>query len=410
MKIVQVNTVCGSGSVGRIVVDLYQIAEKAGMECLAAYGRGSAPSGMNAYLIGNRPDFYCHVMRNFFKGESGFGSRKTTARFIEWLNTENPDVIHLHNIHGFYLQVEELFAYLKETNRKVVWTLHDCWAFTGHCAYFDYADCDKWKSGCQDCAQHVKAYPYAIFKDNSKQAYYNKKAAFTGVKHLTIVTPSRWLAQLVKQSFLGEYPVKVIPNGIDLTQFKPTELTMAESAADKKIVLGVANIWEPRKGLDYFEKLAESLPDNYQIMIVGVNAAQKRRLAHKYRSDRLWAMERTANVEALAALYTRADVYVNLTLEDNFPTTNLEALACGTPVVTFDTGGSCESLDDSCGRVVPKRDMDKLVSAIRQLAEADKPIEACIQRAQSFDKEKRFGEYLQLYHQGENGGNESAMV
>ena len=397
MKIVQVNTVCGSGSVGRIVVDLYKTAEEAGHVSLAAYGRGSAPEGIEGYLIGNKADFYCHVLRNFFKGESGFGSGKVTERFLSWLEEQKPDLIHLHNIHGFYLQVEKLFDYLKKSGIPVVWTLHDCWPFTGHCAYFDYAGCDKWKTGCYHCMQHVKAYPYAIFKDNSKEAYLDKKKAFCGVKNLTIVTPSKWLAKLVEQSFLGEYPVRVIPNGIDLSAFHPMEETETDSS--KKIVLGVANIWEARKGLGYFEQLAEILPEEYQIVLVGLNNSQKKALEKKYDTGRLMPLTRTGSVKELAALYTRADVYVNLTLEDNFPTTNLEALACGTPVVTFDTGGSPEALQKDCGFVVTKGDLEGVARAITTLTQKQKPVEACLARALDFDKKKRFQEYLELYKQ-----------
>lgn len=399
MKIVQVNTVCGSGSVGRIVVDLYKIAEDAGMECLAAYGRGTAPAGISGYLIGSRTDFYCHVLRNFFRGESGFGSKGATERFIKWLKTQKPDVIHLHNIHGFYLQVERLFAYLKETEVKVIWTLHDCWPFTGHCAYFDYAGCGKWKEGCHHCAQHVRAYPYAIFRDNSKQAYLDKKRAFTGVKNLIVVTPSEWLERLVKQSFLREYDVRVIPNGIDLSVFKPTEYQGNLILPDKRVVLGVANVWEARKGLPYFEKLAEKLPSEYQLVLVGLSAKQQKTLAGKYKRERLVPLTRTKDAVELAALYTKADVYVNLTLEDNFPTTNLEALACGTPVVTFDTGGSPEALHAGCGRIVPQKDVERVMEAVKELVRGRKPVEECQRQALLYGKEKRFEEYLALYRE-----------
>lgn len=397
MKIVQVNTVCGTGSVGRIVVDLYKTSQARDYKCYVAYGRGSAPADIEGYLIGNKKDFYFHVLRNFFRGESGFGSKNVTKRFLAWLDEVKPDVIHLHNIHGFYLQVEDLFAYLKKREVKVIWTLHDCWPFTGHCAYFDYAQCDKWKDGCHHCKQHRKAYPYAIFKDNSKKAYLNKKSAFLGVKDLTIVTPSEWLKEIVKQSFLGEYPVVVIPNGIDLKQFCPTEYTGDLISKEKKIVLGVANIWETRKGLSYFEKLVNTLPKEYQIVLVGVSKAQKKQLSSKYPQDRMVLIERTSNVSELAAIYTRADVYVNFTLEDNFPTTNLEALACGTPVVTFDTGGSKESLDESCGVVVPKHDFDTAVAGIKEVCEGTPKKRECLARAAMYAKEVRFAEYMDLY-------------
>lgn len=410
LKILQVNTVCGSGSVGRIVVDLYKIIEEAGGMPLVSYGRGLAPEGIQGFLIGNKPDFYRHVLRNFFCGESGFGSEKVTRKFIAWLKQEKPDVIHLHNIHGFYLQVELLFAYLKEAGIPVVWTLHDCWPFTGHCAYFDYVECSKWKTGCRDCEQHAKSYPYAIFKDNSIESYHRKRAAFCGVPNLWIVTPSKWLAELVRQSFLKEYPVEVIPNGIDLTQFKPTVSEqlmehfkpLSEIGVEKKVILGVANIWEARKGLTYFERLAKELPENYQIVLVGVSQKQQKALQKQFGSERFLALIRTENTKQLAALYTRADLYVNATLEDNFPTTNLEALACKTPVLTFETGGSGESLNEQCGKCVPKGDFEALKEAVLSMnavkEQQQKQIrKACLVQAEKYDKQKRFKTYLQLY-------------
>ncbi|MBE5870287.1 MAG: glycosyltransferase [Lachnospiraceae bacterium] len=404
MKIIQVNTVCGRGSVGRIVVDLYKTIQKAGDIPVAAYGRGDAPADVNGFLIGNKADFYMHVLRNFFLGESGFGSKGVTDRFVAWLKEQKPDVIHLHNIHGFYLQTERLFAYLKEAHIPVVWTFHDCWPFTGHCAYFDHVSCDKWKTGCHDCIQHARAYPYALFCDNSKQSFLRKKEAFCGVEDLRIVTPSRWLAGLVRQSFLQEYPVQVIPNGIDLDQFRPTEFakerglpgqTDIDQAA--KLLLGVANVWEQRKGLSCFKELAKRLPDGWRILLVGVNEKQQRELKKEFPSRSIIGIGRTENVKELAALYTRADVYVNLTLEDNFPTTNLEALACGTPVITFDTGGSRESLNDACGYVVPKGDLDAVLEALESSLQKPKPVQACLKRAEDFDKKKCFKAYLTLY-------------
>lgn len=397
IKILQVNTVCGKGSVGRIMVELYKLSEKQGFSPLIAYGRDEADAALNTYKIGTRSDFYRHVLRNFFLGESGFGSKNQTREFIQWIETQKPDLIHLHNIHGFYLQIEELFAYLKKANLPVVWTLHDCWPFTGHCAFFDYIECDKYKTGCHDCGIHRSAYPYALFKDNSKNAYQNKKQAFCGVKKLTIVTPSNWLKEVVGQSFLKDYPVQVIYNGIDLEAFAPLNQVVEGMMPDKKIILGVANVWEKRKGLVYFEQLANRLPKEYQIVLVGLSDKQRQVLSKKYTKDRLLPLGRTNGVKELAALYGAADLYVNATLEDNFPTTNLEALACGTPVLTFDTGGSKESLDETCGRWVKKGDMDELIGEILSMTKHPKRQEACRKKALEFDAKKRFEEYIDLY-------------
>ena len=210
MKVLQINTVCGSGSVGRITVDIVQALEEEGSEGLIAFGRRTAPENVPAYKFGTDLDMGFHVLHTFFKGEHGFASQKQTVKLIQRIKEYNPDIIHLHNIHGFYLDVEQLFEYLKYARKPVVWTLHDCWSFTGHCAHFDYIGCMKWKTGCEDCPQYRKVYPYALFRDNSRENYQRKKEAFTKVPDMTIVTPSAWLAHFVKESYLGKYPVQSV--------------------------------------------------------------------------------------------------------------------------------------------------------------------------------------------------------
>ena len=392
MKIAQINTVCGNGSVGRITVDIYHALQKNGHEGKIYYGRRTAPENVNTEKIGSNLDMGIHVLSTFFTGTHGFNSHAQTKQLIESLKAYDPDLIHMHNIHGFYLDVEELFVYLKVCGKPVVWTLHDCWSFTGHCAYFDFVGCDKWKVECKNCPQYRNSYPYALFKDGSKVNYARKKAAFQGVKGLTIVTPSKWLGDLVKESYLQEYLVKVIPNGIDLEKFVPQETKQR----DKHLILGVANVWDRRKGLDYFKELHKRLdPDKYEIAVVGVNKKQIKELPQG-----MIGIEHTQNVEELMQLYSEASVFANPTLEDNFPTTNLEALACGTPVVTFATGGSVESIDETCGRIVPQRDVDALYEAVTELCEnVEKMRGACRERALLYNKYNRFGEYLNLYEE-----------
>lgn len=408
MKIVLVNTISGATSTGRICVDLYQTACEHGHEPYIACGRGKQPAGIEGYLIGNQLDFAGHVMKNFVQGKAGFGSGHVTRKFLKWLDEVKPDIIHLHNIHGFYLQVEYLFEYLKKHDDiAVVWTLHDCWSFTGHCAYFDYIKCEKWRGdaeGCHDCPVHKTSYPYAIFKDNTIWNYAKKKQVFTGVKNLTIVTPSQWMAKLVSQSYLKEYKTVVIPNGINLDSFRPLS-EQQQKKRDRqyqgykhRTILGVANRWEERKGLSYFEQLAQRLPSNYTIELVGLNKVQTKQMKDKYPTGKLIPIDRTANVELLAAVYRTADVFVNPTLEDNFPTTNLEALACGTPVITFATGGSGESVDETCGIIVPQGDIDALEKAVIRVCE-EKPFSHadCRKRSLLFDRQERYLDYLKLY-------------
>lgn len=394
MKIAQINTVTGTGSIGKIMIGIYRVAKHYGEEPVIYYGRGKAPDGINAIKTASYAGVIRHVLRGLLLGNSGFGSKRDTMRLIRILEQEKPDVIHLHNIHGFYLNVELFFQYLKKQNIPVVWTLHDCWPFTGHCAYFDFVGCQKWKKECYRCVQKRSAYPYSLIFDRSKENFLRKKELFTGVKNLHIVTPSHWLSELVKDSFLSEYPVSVIPNGIDLNQFRPMK-----TEANTRIILGVANIWEKRKGLIYFEKLSKLLKENETIFLVGVSKKQQKDLRKKERlgelpTGKIKSIQRTENQQQLAELYSKAYVYVNTTMEDNFPTTNLEALACGTPVITFDTGGSPESVESDCGIVVPQKDVSALYRAISTIRPDAK---ACRCRAQMFSAQDRFGDYVSLY-------------
>lgn len=392
MKIVQINTVYGTGSTGKIMASLHQLAQKYGFDMYAAYGRGSATVDIREYKIGNRSDFFQHVLINFFLGKSGFGSKAVTRRFLRWLDTIQPDLIHLHNIHGFYIHVGMLFEHIKRHHIPVIWTLHDCWPMTGQCAHFDYAGCSKWKTACHHCPIYRSNYPYSLFKDNSKYNYILKKKAFTDVSDMTVVTPSRWLADIVSQSFLKNYPVKVIPNGINLDLFKPSHVS-----SDSRIILGVANVWTNTKGLNYFLKLSEMLDSTYHIVLIGLSKKQQSQIHSSY-GKRITCITRTSSQSELVTWYQRAYVYVNPTLEDNFPTTNLEALACGTPVITFNTGGSPESLTDKCGIIVEKGNIGQLKEAILSLEHhTNITSSSCREQALHFSQESIFQGYLDLY-------------
>lgn len=392
MKIVQINTVYETGSTGKIMASLYQIAHAEGYEAYVAYGRGNTPADVHEYKIGNRLDFFMHVLINFFLGKSGFGSGIVTRRFLRWLNKVQPDLLHLHNLHGFYIHVGMLFKYIKSHNIPVIWTFHDCWSMTGQCAHFDYAECPKWKTACHHCPIYRSDYPYSLFKDNSRKNYVLKREAFTNVPSMTIVTPSEWLADIVKQSFLKDYPVKIIPNGIDLDLFKP-----AQASCESRIILGVANVWSHTKGLNYLLQLSEMLDAPYHVALIGLNKKQQAQIQASY-GNRITGIMRTSSQTELATWYQRAYVYVNPTLEDNFPTTNLEALACGTPVITFNTGGSPESLTDKCGIVVEKGNVQQLKEAILSLEyRTEITSSSCREQALKFNQDANFREYLKLY-------------
>lgn len=241
------------------------------------------------------------------------------------------------------------------------WTLHDCWAFTGHCSHFDFVGCEKWKTGCHHCPQK-KNYPKSLFLDQSKRNWEEKKRLFTSISNMTIVTPSHWLAGLVNESFLSKYPVKVIHNGIDLEVFKPTQTTWKrDHGITKPVVLACSFDWNERKGYNDVLKLAELLPE-YQFVVVGISEKQVKTLP-RY----IIGIQRTDSVQELVKIYSIADVFINTTYEDNYPTVNLEAIACGTPVITYDTGGSQETIKDSfLGSTVPKGDISSMLEMIQK--------------------------------------------
>ncbi len=406
MKVLLVNTVCGTGSVGRLVVGLYRALNEEGYQCMVAYGRGNTPKNINGYRIGSDRDMYVHGVMSRITDRHGFYSTVATKKLIKFIEEYDPDIIHLHNVHGYYLNISVLFSYLRSCDKRIIWTLHDCWSFTGHCSHFEYIGCSKWMKGCFECEQLCE-YPKSLLLDSSKKNYIDKYQLFTGIKNLTIVTPSEWLADKVKNSFLREYPIEVIPTGIDFKQFHPYDefasndnivLRLKNNLGlhNKRILLGVANPWRERKGFNEFAALAKALGDKYTIILVGLKDKQFEELP-----DSIIGIKKTDSVEELAALYSMADIYVNLTLEDTFPTTNLEALACGTPVITYRTGGSPESIDDSCGIVVEKNSIEGVVAAVEQIIKDKGHLytkEMCLRKASAYSKEQRFNEYIQYVY------------
>ena len=358
-----INVTCGTGSTGRICTDIAVALENRGHNVKIAYGRDSVPDKYKKYAIriGNDMDVKLHVLKARLVDGMGFGSRKATERFIEWVKKYNPDVIHLHNIHGYYINIEVLFKYLNSCKKRVIWTLHDCWSFTGHCAYFDYVGCNRWKNGCFCCPQK-KEYPARIGIDQSKHNYRIKKKLFLHMENMIFVTPSNWLANLLKDSFLEKYPVQVINNGINTSLFKPTVSNIRkkyEIRDDVIVVLGVASVWDKRKGLEDFEELAEILDENYKIVLIGLTKMQIGQIP-----EAILGIERTESIQELVNWYSTADVFVNPTYEDNYPTTNVEAISCGTPIVTYNTGGSSEIAHQFGGRVLDNKNARAIAEAI----------------------------------------------
>ena len=398
MIIFEINSV-PYGSTGRI---MFQIAETVQKQGGVAYTSSSytKPRGENFpdtyYRIGGVFGKTEHIVLAKLTGRHGCYSHLATHKLIQKIKHVRPDIIHLHNIHGWYLNWKMLFDYFKQAKIPVVWTLHDCWSFTGHCPHFMAIQCDKWETGCYACPLY-KSYPGSFFDDSEKQ-FALKKACFTGVPNLTIVTPSLWLANLVKKSYLKDYDVEVINNGIDLTKFKPTASNFRKKCGleGKVVILGVAFNWTQKKGINDFKRLAKELGEEYAIVLVGGMADTS--IGEKPLG--IVSIACTQCQEELAEIYTAADIFVNPTLEDNFPTVNIEALACGTPVVTYQTGGSPESITEDCGRVVSYGDYDELKRTILEMRDMKKSMQNnCLKRAKLYGQGMAYKKYVELYRQ-----------
>ena len=393
------------GSTGRIAEEIGELAVANGWDSYIAFGRYKA-FGKNGNLskskiikIGGDLSNYLHVLYTRALDMHGLASDRATKKFIKKIEEIQPDLIHIHNLHGYYINYELLFQYLNSKSIPVVWTLHDCWTFTGHCSHFSYINCEKWKTECNNCPQK-NAYPASFLHDRSRMNFQNKKTAFNSLANITFIPVSYWLGDLHKRSFLSSYPMKVIQNGVDLNVFNISEkesLKAKYNITGDFIILGVANIWNATKGLSGFIELNEVLGPSQQIFLVGLSKKQIASLPQN-----MIGIERTENVADLADLYSFADVYVNLTLEDTFPTTNIESLACGTPVITYRTGGSIEAISSETGFIVSQGDIAGLKQSIEKIQAGDKKYFQvhCRQRAiDFFNKNDRFMEYVNLYHE-----------
>lgn len=390
MRILQINSVCGVGSTGRITTDLYKVLEEQGHECLIAYGRGTAPEGINSYKIGTNIDNYLHVARTRLLDQHGYGSKKATVELVKKIKEYNPDIIHLHNLHGYYLNLEVLFNYLAESNKPVVWTLHDCWAFTGHCSHFDYIGCEKWKKSCFNCEQK-REYPFSFF-DFSNRNYEKKKKLFTSIKNMTIITVSEWLASKVKQSFLASYPIKVVPNGIDLDIFHPSKSDFRKkyNIENKIIILSVASVWTKRKGLEYINRLAQKVSKDYQVVVVGLTDTQIKNV-----SSNIIAINKIENPKDLAKWYSVANIFINPSLEETMGLVTVEAMACGTPVIVSNSTALPEVINENCGIIIEKNELNNLEKYINNFMSYFRT--DCINHAQNYDKRLAYQEYLNLY-------------
>lgn len=391
MRVLFVNLVYGVGSTGKIIADIADLLRRGGSDVRILYGTGADPSDADARRTAGRLEYYAHNALSRLTDHAGLYSRAATRRMIREIKTFQPDLIHLHTLHGFYVNYEMLFHFLKGAGIPVVWTLHDCWSFTGHCTHFSQIKCTQWQTECHDC-RLLRRYPHCYGKGDVRRNFRRKKDAFTRVKNLVITTPSQWLAGQVALSFLQDYPRVVIPNGIDRTVFRPqaSDLRKRYHLEDKKIVLGVASTWSAQKGLPDLLALAERLGADYQVVLIGLTAQQ---LTHV--PPNVLGLPRTANQMELAQWYTAADVFVNPTYEETFGLTTVEAQSCGAPAAVYETDGCPETLVTGDSVLVAQGDLDGLERAVRGIVRCGTRVAPC--ETERFDKERIYGEYIWLY-------------
>lgn len=401
--LLQINPVLrGSTSTGRIMQEIGDLALRNGWESCIAYGRGRdglLPCHSRTIPVGSRWSTLWHGLQTRLFDRHGLASTEATRRFVREIERIRPDVIHIHNLHGYFLDYRVLFDFLSQSGTPVVWTVHDCWLYTGHCYYYSYAGCDRWQTECHDCPQR-RAFPASWLVDRSRQNFRDKRASFTSLRkgQLTIVPVSEWIRTEMSRSFLRECDFRVIHNGIDTEIFDicaPQTARARYGLGDKHLLLGVASIWSHEKGLDDFIRMAQLLADDELIVLVGIKPSERRRLP-----PNIVGIARTENVRELAELYSAADAFLNPTWQDNYPTVNLEAIACGTPVVTYRTGGSVEAVTPLTGRVVAQGDVAGMLHEAREIRRRGKAYYQPLCRShalRSFNKEDRYRDYLHLY-------------
>ena len=398
-KLLQINITANWGSHGKIAEDIGALTIENGWDSHIAYGRRSNESKSQLYHIGNMADEYLHGIVSRIFDNHGLMSVGATKKLIDYIRQINPDIIHLHNIHGYYLNYPLLFEYLSKYGKPVVWTLHDCWTFTGHCAHYMFANCEKWKTECNNCPL-LSNYPASMLFDRSKKNFQQKKQSFLSVDNLTLVPVSKWLEGELRQSFFKTKNIHLIQNGIDVQRFTPIGqkdniLAKYGIPQNKKVILGVASNWY-RKGLDDFIAIRHMLPNDYHIILVGLSKKDKKKLPNN-----IIGIMRTENIDELVALYSACDVFFNPTWEDNFPTTNLEAMACGTPVITYNTGGSPEVITPETGIVIERGDLQSAVNAIKQVCiKGEKTYnDVCRNNIlEHYNRMTMLNNYMALYH------------
>lgn len=396
MKILFINQSIGIGSTGKIITDIANNLE-GDNEFKALHGYfANSEKGLPLFpgeciQTVSKNQYYRYNATAKLFGNTGFHGKRETKKALAKLGDWIPDVVHIHNLHGYFMHIPTLYEYLAKINKPIVYTLHDTWPLTGHCVYFNQSGCEKWKTHCDSPCPERKGYPYAYLSCPVKKNFDRKKALYAKVKdNLMFVTPSEWLANIVKEASITDSPVSIIHNGIKLDTFHETNRNFRHdnNLDDKIIILGVAMPWSPRKGFNEFVKLANDLPDNYHIVMVGVEGEIVDKLPSK-----ITCVSHTDSPKTLADIYSSADLFLLPTYADNYPTVSLEAQACGTPVLAYDAGGTKETLLPKYSSYVAKGDYDSLLKAVLNF----KPKRIPKEEVQSLSYQRMVSEYDDLY-------------
>jgi len=396
MKVLMVNTVSGYGSTGSICTDIASVLNKQGHECYIAYGQGTT-TYPKSFKIGIVIENHLHNIGSRATGKQGYFTKKGTHKLVEFIKEYNPDIIHLHNLHGNYLNLKILFEYLIDVQKSVVWTLHDCWAFTGKCAHYTDVQCYKWQTQCNKCPQ-VKKYPPSLFFDRSRIMFEDKKKWFTALKKLTIIPVSHWLEGEVKKSFFKNNTIVPIYNWVDHSIFKPCNDNIKDQYgidAKKFIILGVSASWSASNNrLKDFIALSKLITGDMQIVLVG-QAANKNDIPPS-----IIHIPYVNGKEALAKIYSNANVYVHVSTEDTFGKVIAEALSCGTPAIVYNATACPEIIGEGCGYVVEKRNVKQLMEVMYKIKANTKAqySEFCRKRVvENFDYTTNINETISIY-------------
>lgn len=404
--LLQINVDANNGSNGSIARDIGSIALSKGWKSYIAYGRRAIPCDSQLIRVGNDFDVKLHGILTRIFDIHGLGSIINTYLFIRKVRKIQPDIVHLHNIHGYFINYRILFNYLIKSAIPIVWTFHDCWPFTGHCGYFEAYKCEKWKELCHNCPG-VHDYPSSLFIDNSKFNFTLKKKIFTSAKKLHITTVSSWLSRLVKQSFFSGYPITVVYDGVDTKTFHYSESNLRKEYGleDKFVLLSAAANWTTTKGWNDYINLSRLLPADCVIMLLGVKDDEMKDLPKE-----IIGISRVEGKQKLAEYYSMADILLNLSYQETFGMTTAEAMSCGTPGISYNVTACPELLTPETGIVVEPGNLNQVIDAISTIKRNGKEyyMDSCRQRAlKVFDSQKVNMLFFDIYEEMINKKNKN---